>query len=196
MQLTSNGTFPDFFFFFLVWKRMVHVNTCCHLNSFYQGIQLAWLNVVVPRAAGQDSEFATKILQYTPLLEGATSLPKPECTGCRQSQQAVGANTSSSFYRDVHLMIYWFPSSCHSWKCERIPQPKATCMEQLPSSQSVKALESAVQTASQQDTWIMVKAHQSRNFQDSLTLYIVWICLCKRDIFGRSTTRFDLYLKD
>lgn len=64
---------------------MVRVNTCHHLNSFFQGMQLAWLNVVVPRAAGQDSEFATTTLQYTALLEGAASLPKPECTGCRQS---------------------------------------------------------------------------------------------------------------
>lgn len=64
---------------------MVLVNTCHHLNSFFQSIQLTWLNVVVPRAAGQDSEFATEGLQYTAHQEGGTSLPKPKYTGCCQS---------------------------------------------------------------------------------------------------------------
>lgn len=196
MRCNSQVTLNFLIFFFLVQQRMVHVNTCHHLNSFFQSIQLTWLNVVVPRAAGQDSEFATKGLQYTALQEGGTSLPKPKYTGCCQSQQAVGENSSSSFYQDVHLMIYWFPSSCHSWKCERVPQPEAASMEQLPGSWSAEALEPAVQTVSQQDTWVMVKAPQSRNFWDSLTLYTVWICLCKRDIFRRSTTRCDLHHKD
>ena len=69
---------------------MVRVNTCQHLNSFFQGIQLTWLNAAVAKTAGQGSEFATKTLQYTPPLEGGTSLPKPECTGCHQSSQAAG----------------------------------------------------------------------------------------------------------
>lgn len=77
-------------------------------------------------------------------------------------------------------MISWFPGSCHSWKCEGVPQPGEASAEPLPSQRSVEALESAAQTASQQETWVSVKAWSWNTSRT--TLRFIWFEVYRRGI--------------
>lgn len=165
MQLTS--IMVNFTIFFFSYGRERFVSTHAIIWTVFSRVSnwLTWLNVVAPRAAGEDSEFATKGLQYTPLQEGGTSSPKPKYTGCCRVSRQWARTPPAPF---IKMFISWSTGFLVAATAGsvRVPQPEAASMEQLPSSWSVKALEPAVQTASQQDTWIVVKAHQSRNFWD------------------------------
>lgn len=143
-----------------------------HLNSFFQGIQLTWLNVVVARTAGQDLIFYKISAIHSP-LGGRNKPPKarvhwllPELAAAKKAQTP-----------DLKMLIswswYWFPSSCHSWKHEGVPQPGEASVEQLQSLQSAEALDSAAQTARQQETWVSVKAQQSWNTSRT-ALHFMW----------------------
>lgn len=175
-----HGFWFSFLFSFFKFKSgqwIVHVHTHQQLNSFVQGIQFTWLNIVVMRSSGQDSEFASE-------KSCSTSLPRREqqaswCLNVPASARVPGCSSwqeaSDSWYQDPDLTAYRLLSSCLSWKCKGVTQSGESTSGQLPSLQSVQC--------SQQETWVSGKADQNWRTSETVLRFILLIFSCGREAF-------------